>query len=582
VGSQIQLKEKFENKWWRLNNLYWIINKQGLKVPFRLNWAQEKLFDDFWYLNIILKARQFGMTTFVDIYFLDECVFNDNVEAGIIAHNKEDAQKIFRRKVQFPYRNLPEKLKEQRPLVTDSRTELAFNNGSIIYVGTSMRSGTLQYLHVSEHGKICRKYPEKAEEIKTGSLNAVDAGQIIVIESTAEGAVGDFYDYRHKAQKHKNEGLTPLDFKFHFFPWFWNPEYKMDPVGIEVDAKHDKYFNNLQRALNVNISSAQKAWYVKKEGLMGFKMKQEFPSTPEEAFEASRSGFAFSRVDHVIKPRPIPAGAPLYMTFDWGFGAPYSIGWWWVDQDGRIFRFTELYGDDDDFPDVGVRETDPEIAQKIIDHERKHEIWGKNIIRLCDPTCFNKKPDYKGGGQGPSTAEEFAKFKIYMAPGDPSRLLKIRQFHSRLSTFDEQPPRAPMMQIYDTCEDFIRTIPLLRSDDKNIEDIDTTMADHVYDEACHIAMARPIALEKDIPKLDKYAARIDHLKKDKTDSWQAYATQAEKDTAGYFEGNSHEFGDIQPVERVLVRPTIMGEMGDREFSDPLEERVTVPTLVEDM
>ena len=144
-----EIKANFTNKWWRLNNLYWIIDKKGQRVLFRCNREQTKLYDEMWFLNIILKARQFGGTTFVDLYFLDGCLFNDNVEAGIIAHNKEDAKKIFRRKVKYPYDNLPDWLKTEKRLITDSQTELAINNGSIIYVGTSMRSGTLQYLQIS-------------------------------------------------------------------------------------------------------------------------------------------------------------------------------------------------------------------------------------------------------------------------------------------------------------------------------------------------------------------------------------------------------------------------------------------------
>jgi hypothetical protein len=51
--------------------------------------------------------------------------------------------------------------------------------------------------------------------------------------------------------------------------------------------------------------------------------------------------FDFTPAYHVIKPVPIPDYAPLYMTYDWGFGAPFSIGWWWVDADDRIYRFAE-------------------------------------------------------------------------------------------------------------------------------------------------------------------------------------------------------------------------------------------------
>lgn len=193
----------------------------------------------------------------------------------------------------------------------------------------------------------------------------------------------------------------------------------------------------------------------------------------------------FSRTIHVIKPIPVPDFAPLYMTFDWGFGAPFSVGWWWVDADGRLYRFSEWYGWSG-VPNQGLRLTDPEIADGIIEREKTMGIWKRPITRLCDPTCQNKKPDYKGGGQGASTIEEFQDKDIYMKPGDANRQLKIRRFHDRLSSQNGSPP---MMLIYDTCKHFIRTITTLVSDKNNIEDVDTKGEDHCYDEACHVCMA---------------------------------------------------------------------------------------------
>jgi hypothetical protein len=206
--------------------------------------------------------------------------------------------------------------------------------------------------------------------------------------------------------------------------------------------------------------------------------------------------FAFNRMHHVIKPMPIPEYAPLYFTFDWGFGAPFSIGWWWSDADGRIYRFAEWYGWNGT-PNVGLRLTDSEIAEGIVKREDAMSIAGRQITRLCDPTCFNKKPDYKGGGQGPSTAEEFMRKGVILSPGDPSRKLKIRQFHQRLKTYDDMPP---MMLIYENCEHFIRTIPLLQADVNNIEDVNTDSEDHCYDEAALLALYRPIHLEVPPPK----------------------------------------------------------------------------------
>jgi hypothetical protein len=194
----------------------------------------------------------------------------------------------------------------------------------------------------------------------------------------------------------------------------------------------------------------------------------------------------WSRVHHVIKSVPVPKDAPKFMTFDWGFGAPFSVGWWWLDADGRFYRFNEWYGWNGT-PNQGLRLADSEIAHGIIKKEmamglnvESNGIVNPQIIRLCDPTCFNKKPDYKGGGQGTSTAEEFRRLGLVLRPGDASRSLKLRQFHQRLLVTQDENKKfsVPMMQIYENCIHFIRTIPNLVINPNNPEDIDTDGEDH--------------------------------------------------------------------------------------------------------
>src|SRR3990167_1157722 len=170
--------EQFLDVRWRLNNLYFIEDKAGRKVQFRMNSVQERLFEEMHFLNIVLKARQLGMSTVIDLYILDQCFFNSHTSAGIIAHTLDDAKKIFDSKIKFPFDNLPEGLRDANPAVGDSKTELTLRNNSSITVGTSHRSGTLQILHVSEYGKICARYPDKADEIKTGALNTIAPGQV--------------------------------------------------------------------------------------------------------------------------------------------------------------------------------------------------------------------------------------------------------------------------------------------------------------------------------------------------------------------------------------------------------------------
>jgi hypothetical protein len=211
----------------------------------------------------------------------------------------------------------------------------------------------------------------------------------------------------------------------------------------------------------------------------------------------------WSRTYHVIEPLTplVPEGRPIYMTFDWGFGKPFSVGWWWIDSDGRKFRFNEWYGWNGT-PDQGMRLPDTEIGAGIIKREKAmgfditdNGVFNPSIKRICDPTCFNKKPDYRGGGQGASTAEVFMGIGLNMLPGDPSRVLKWRQFHEHLRVprdENEQVNGTPMVQCYSTCHHFIRTVPSLITDPNNIEDVESDSEDHCADEAALLFMARPI------------------------------------------------------------------------------------------
>lgn len=287
--------DHFSDQLWRLNNLYLIQDKEGNEVRFRPNWAQTELLENFWYMNVILKARQLGMTTFIDILLLDNACFYPNTRCGIIAHTREDAKVIFETKVKFPYTHLPEQIKSFLHPRQDTTNEYLFANDSSIRVGTSMRSGTLNYLHVSEYGKLCAKYPEKAAEVRTGALNTVQAGQSITIESTAEGSFGHFFDICEQARDHARMGtpLTTLDWKFHFFAWWREDQYSLPEEMADrvVITQNDvEYFDDLEAETGVKLRLGQKLWYVKKALEQGEYMMREYPSTPDEAFRASIEG----------------------------------------------------------------------------------------------------------------------------------------------------------------------------------------------------------------------------------------------------------------------------------------------------
>jgi hypothetical protein len=294
--STISVDERqFLDPRWRLANLYTITDKTGRRVPFRPNPAQLAFLGNLHSANIILKARQLGFTTICCLIYLDACLFTPNTRAGVIAHRLDDAKVIFRDKIKYPYDQLEDGLKSACPAVQDSADTLTFANNSSIRVSTSMRSGTLQYLHISEFGKICAQYPEKAREIVTGALNTVHAGQFIVIESTAEGQEGAFYKMSEIARDLAASGrqLSPLDYRFHFFPWWKEVSYALPGEWVPIGEEYDRYFDKLA-ADGITLSDAQKAWYVKKDQTMAGDMRREYPSTPDEAFEQALEGAYFS------------------------------------------------------------------------------------------------------------------------------------------------------------------------------------------------------------------------------------------------------------------------------------------------
>ena len=230
-----------------------------------------------------------------------------------------------------------------RPLfktIGDSAKELAFSHGSVIRVGTSLRSSTLQFLHISEFGKICAKDPEKAREIITGSLNTIHPGQRIFIESTAEGKEGRFYEMCQIAQAQDPLTLSNLDFKFRFFPWHKHPDYRLDNKVI-IPTQLEEYFAKLQ-LMAIPLNDNQKWWYAKKYETQQEDMTREFPSYPEEAFSSSQEGYWYA----VQLKELYDKGHVLNISYDkallvhtaWDLGqADYMVIWFFqINRAGEI------------------------------------------------------------------------------------------------------------------------------------------------------------------------------------------------------------------------------------------------------
>jgi len=373
--SKINVIEQYSDPLWRLNNLYTCVTDAGKEIPFRMNDAQLKFYKDLWYFNLVLKSRQLGFTTLIDIMGLDSALFNDTYSVGICAHTRDDVEKIFEKKIKLPYDSLPEGLKTARNADTDSAKKLKLSNGSSIEVGTSLRSGTFQFAHISEFGKICAKYPDKAKELVTGTFETVHPGSMLFVESTAEGRNGYFYKYVMDAQKRQQQGkkLNKLQFKLHFFPWYIEKRNVLDPETVVITKAHGEYFDKLERVQNVTISDEQRAWYITKQSSLLDDMKREHPSTVEEAFEAAIDGaylakqMEFLRTNNRVGEVPHDPGYPVNTGWDFGLNDRMCI-WFhqFIGMQHRIIGY--------------MSGTDSDVLYYWREMQRLPYLWGEHCL----------------------------------------------------------------------------------------------------------------------------------------------------------------------------------------------------------
>lgn len=382
MDAQLKL-EDWKNPVWRLSNLYWITDKSNRVVKFHPNLEQTEFLEALHYRNVILKARQLGFSTLIQLIFLDACVFNSNVRAGVIADSLDNVTTIFRDKIKFAYDRLPEAIRAERAPVQDSTSELLLSNNSSVRVGTSMRSGTLQYLHVSEFGKICAKNPEKAREIITGAIPALAPDGFLFIESTAEGRDGAFFEMVERARKRTGGAHLAIEEKFHFFPWWRRDEYEADPASVTLSPADHKYFAGIERKTGVPLNERKRAWYVATREVLHDDMKREYPSTADEAFEASNEGawyrdqFEAMRRDARICRVPYERSVPVN-TF-WDLGANDTTAIWFhqlVGPEHRFLHFYEANGYTLDHFVAYLRERGYNFGRHYLPHDGDHKRLG--------------------------------------------------------------------------------------------------------------------------------------------------------------------------------------------------------------
>ena len=339
--SKNVLKELMQNNRLYIEKCLKIINKEGQLVPFKLNAGQiivDNVIKDLEARNkpvrlIILKARQMGISTYTEGYIFKKTVTQTYKSSSIIAHLDEASQNLYNMYKTF-YENMPDVVKPMKKIMNSDMLQFAnpsaneeevkrnpgLNSKVTIKTAKNSKTGrsqTIHYLHASEVA-----FWEDAKTLMTGLMQTIPnkGNTAVILESTANGIGGYFYDMWEKAMKGEN-AFTPI-----FLPWFIDPEYKIEfeteeersafISDVEYTYKTDKgetiyteekeLINMVKKDWNIDLTYEQlkwRRWCIANNCNADIEhFQQEYPSTPEEAFIASgRPRFNVSKLKKYLK-----------------------------------------------------------------------------------------------------------------------------------------------------------------------------------------------------------------------------------------------------------------------------------------
>ena len=274
-------------------------------VDFKLNTAQEIITEK---LNeqiratgkvraIILKARQQGISTYCAGRVFWKSYFSPHARSVVMAHDSATSDALFNMSKNL-IKNMSGDLapKEEKSNAKEIIISSPAMDGDAVasyrlYTAGSPEAGrgtTPTIAHLSEVA-----FWQHDEKILAGLFQGISqaAGTEVILESTANGAQGEFYRLWKGAVAGENEYM-PI-----FLPWFLTPEYRREhPEGMETTVEEEKLIEKYDLDLD------QIYWRRLKIAEGGkLKFQQEYPATADEAFIVSGSNvFNVERLDALV------------------------------------------------------------------------------------------------------------------------------------------------------------------------------------------------------------------------------------------------------------------------------------------
>ena len=186
---------------------------------------------------------------------------------------------------------------------------------------------------------------------------------------------------------------------------------------------------------------------------------------------------------NVIPAGPLPGAASYYLCTDWGFSSPWALYLVAILTDGRVIVCREVYG---------VHRRTSEQGKDMLELLETYNL-DTTTTNYAGHDVFNRRLNSKGEYDEPIVHTWWEQgLNVVMAGRDPlNRASKMREYIADWGPDEGWPDGRPGLQVMDCCTNFIRTLPLLKSDKDNTELVDTTQEDHPYDAVGHLITSLP-------------------------------------------------------------------------------------------
>lgn len=387
----------------------------------------------------------------------------------------------------------------------DSKKEIVFPNGSTILFrycdngekdAARFQGTECSILFIDE----ATQQPEEVVKKLTACVRGVNEFPKLIRYTCNPGGIGHEWMKRLFIDRHFNTGEDPDDYAF-----IQSSVYDNKAL-LAASPDYVRQLESLPPLL-------RQMWLYGNWDIADGMFFSDFRTEPD-VFAAHEAGCDLSpeqlrkehRWCHVIEPFDISKGEckgwTILRAFDFGYNKPSSFGYFAISHDNVYYHFMEIYLCTDT-PNEGLRWTPDQQFAYVAKIEREHPwLKGRKITGVADPAIWD-------ASRGEAIATTAARYGLHFVPGDHARVAGWMQFHYRMQFSPED--GYARFYVFNNCKHFIRTIPLMLCDQRNPEDLDTSLEDHIADMARYAFMSSLVAPMRPVEKKQVFFDPLDQM-----------------------------------------------------------------------